>query len=202
MSSYSSFPSSSLSSPISDPSFLRSYPVYPCVLPTSVTYTLYVAVVTNAPILYELEKLPFYESDAISQELVRLLHDSLRLQSYYLSSAPDPDQALLLIAGDLVRCTLNTLHMHGFHMYITHLLAETLLPIFSPIFLSMSPFDQERYWEIVTSEPVELVTEVTLSPIPVPPPSSSVTTSPSSLITSLASRISSHPGSPSIPLAS
>ena len=184
-------------------SFLRSHPVYPCILPTSVTYTLYVTVITNTPILYELEKLPFYESDAISQELVCLLHDSLRLQSYYSSFTPDPDQALLLITGDLVCCTLNTLHLHGFHTYITRLPAGTLLPIFSPIFQSMSPFDQERYREIITSEPVELVTEVTLSPIPVPPPSSMATVStPTSLTRSLASRIASCPNSPSTSLAS
>ena len=203
MSSYSSSLSSSLSSTTSDTSFLRLHPVYPCVLPTSVTYTLYVAVVTNAAVLYELEKLPFYELDAISQELVHLLHDSLRLQSYYTSSTPDPDQALVLLNGDLVRRTLNTLHLHGFHSYITRLPAEMLLPVFSPIFLSMSPFDQERYREIITSEPVEPITETTLSPIPVPPPSSSLSpSSPSSLTTSLASRISSRPGSPSISLAS
>ena len=199
MSSPSSFPMPSPSSSISDLSFLCLHPVYPCVLPTSVTYTLYVAVVTNAPVLYELEKLPFYESDAISQELVRLLHDALRLRAYYSSSTPDPDQALLLITGDLVQRTLNTLHLHGFHMYITRLSAGTLLPIFSPIFLSMSPFDQERYREIISSEPAEPITEVTLSPIPVPPPQSTVSpSSPSSLSTSLASRISSRPGSPSL----
>ena len=88
MSSTTSSPSPSSSSPTSDTSFLHLHPVYPCVLPTPVTYTLYVAVITNAGILYELEKLPFYESDAISQELVCLLHDSLHLQSYYSSSVP------------------------------------------------------------------------------------------------------------------
>ena len=202
-----SFSSSSLlplpSSPTLDISFLNSHPVYPCILPTSITYTLYVTVVTNAPVLYELEKLPFYESDTISQELVRLLHDVLCLQSYYSSSTPDPDQALILVTRDLVRCTLNTLHLHGFHSYITCLPAALLHPVFSPIFLSMPPFDQERYREIVTSEPAEPITEVTMMPIPVPPPLSSVTTSsPSLLTTSLASRISSRPGSPSISLAS
>ena len=203
MSSSFSSPLSSPSSPISDTSFLSSHPVYPCVLPTSVTYTLYVAVITNAPVLYELEKLPFYESDAISQELVRLLHDALRLQSYYPSSTPDPSQVLILVTGDLVRRTLNILHLHGFHTYVTRLPAELLRPIFSPIFLSMSPFDQERYREIVTSEPAESITEVTLTPVPVPPPASSYQpSSPSSLSTSLVSRISSRPGSPSLSLAS
>ena len=203
MSSFSSSPSPSPSSPVSDLSFLRSHPVYPCVLPTSVTYTLYVAIVTNAPVLYEIEKLPFYESDAISQELVRLLHDSLRLQSYYTSSSPDPDQTLLFIIGDSVRHTLNILHLHGFHTYVTRLPAKTLLPIFSPIFQSMAPFDQERYLEIVTSEPAEPITEVTMSPIPVPPPSSlSTVSSPTSLTRSLASRLASRPSSPSASLES
>ena len=102
MSSISSSQSSPLSSASSEFSFLDSSPVYPCILPTPITYTLYVAVITNAPILYEIEKLPFYESDAISQELVRLLHDALRLQSYYPLSTSEPDQALLLVTGELV----------------------------------------------------------------------------------------------------
>ena len=159
MSSFSSFPSSSLPSPTFDTCFLHSHPAYPCVLPTSVTYTLYIAVVINTTVLYELKKLPFYESDAISQELVRLLHDALRLQSYYSSSTPDPDQALLLVTRDLVCRTLNTLHLHGFHTYITRLPAETLFPILLPLYQSMSPLDRERYREIVTSEPAECYAE-------------------------------------------
>ena len=103
MSSTSSSPSSPPSPPSSELSFLHTFPIYPCVLPTPVTYTLYVAVITNTPVLYEIEKPPFYESDTISQELVRLLHDALRLQSYYPQSAPEPDQALLLITGELVQ---------------------------------------------------------------------------------------------------
>ena len=203
MSSSSSFPSSSPSSPTSDTCFLHSYPAYPCILPTSVTYTLYVAVITNTTVLYEIEKLPFYESDAISQELVHLLHDALCLQSYYLSSTPDPDQAVLLVTRDLVHRTLNTLHLHGFHMYITRLLAETIFPVLLPLYQSMSPLDRERYREIVTSEPSNPAIEVTLSPIPVPPPASYTTvSSPTLLTSSLASRLSSRPGSPSISLTS
>ena len=133
--------SPSPSSPTFDTCFLHSYPVYPCILPTSVTHTLYIAVVTNATILYKLEKLPFYESDAISQELVRLLHDALRLQSYYSVSTPDPDQTLLHITRDLVCRTLNTLHLHGFHTYITRLPAETLFPVLLLLYQSMSPLD-------------------------------------------------------------
>ena len=183
--------------------FLHSHPAYPCILPTSVTYTLYIAVVTNAAVLYELEKLPFYESDAISQELVRLLHNALRLQSYYSVSTPDPDQTLLHVTGDLVRRTLNTLHLHGFHTYITRLPAETLFPILLPLYQSMSPLDRERYREIVTSEPTDPVIKVTLSPIPVPPPSSAATiSSPTSLTSSLTSCLSSRPSLPSISLAS
>ena len=201
MSSPSSSQSSSPSSPTSESSFLYSHPVYPCVLPTPITYTLYVVVVTNAAILYEVEKLPFYESDAISQELVRLLHDSLCLQSYYSSSVPNPDQALLHVTRDPVRRALNTLHLHGFHTYITRLSSELLFPVFASIYQSMSPLDRERYHEIVTSEPVEPITEVTLTPIPVPPPSATVS-SPTLLSPSLASHIHSRPSSPSISLAS
>ena len=193
MSSTSSSPSSPLSPPSSELSFLRNFPIYPCVLPTSVTYTLYVTIITNAPILYEIEKPPFYESDAISQELVRLLHDALRLQSYYPQSTPEPNQALLLITRELVQRTLNTLHLHGFHSYITHLAPETLFPVFAPIFWSLSPYERERYQGIVTSEPCEPIMEVSLHPIPVPPPTIS---SPSSIAPSLASRISSRPSSP------
>ena len=182
------------------------FTLIPCVsmcLAYLLTYTLYIAVVTNAAVLYELEKLPFYESDTISQELVHLLHDTLRLQSYYSASTPDPDQTLLHVTGDLVRRTLNTLHLHGFHTYITRLHAETLFPILLPLYQSMSPLNRERYREIVTSEPADPVIKVTLSPIPVPPPSSSATvSSPTSLTSSLAFRLSSHPSSPSISLAS
>ena len=197
MSSISSSQSSPLSSASSEFLFLNSSPVYPCILPTPVTYTLYVAVITNAPILYEIEKLPFYESDAISQELVCLLHDALRLQSYYPLSTSEPDQALLLVTGELVQRTLNTLHLHGFHSYITRLPPKVLLPVFQPIFRSLSPYEQKRYEEIVTSEPCEPVTEVTLQPLPVCTPSSWSSCSMASPITpSLASHISSRPTSP------
>ena len=193
MSSTSSSPSSSPSPPSSELSFLHTFPIYPCVLPTPVTYTLYITIITNAPVLYEIEKLPFYESDAISQELVCLLHDALCLQSYYPQSIPEPDQALLLITGELVQRTLNTLHLHSFHSYITCLTPETLFPVFAPIFRFLSPYKRERYREIVTSEPCEPITEVSLHPIPILPPTIS---SPSSITPSLASRISSRPSSP------
>ena len=197
MSSVSSSQSSPLSSASSEFSFLDSSPVYPCILPTPVTYTLYIAVITNAPILYEIEKLPFYELDAISQELVRLLHDALRLQSYYPLSTSELDQALLLITGELIQRTLNTLHLHGFHSYITRLPPKVLLPVFKPIFLSLSPYERERYQEIITSEPCEPVTEVTLQPLPVRAPSLWSSRSTDSPITpSLASCISSRPASP------
>ena len=198
MLSISSSPSSPSFSPSFEFSFLESTPVYPCVLPTPVTYTLYVAVITNAPVLYEVEKLPLYELDVISQELVHLLHDALHLQSYYPLSTPNPDQALLLITGELVQRTLNTLHLHGFHSYISCLLPKILSLVFGPIFRSLSPYERERYREIVTSEPCEPVTEVTLQPLPVRTPSSwSSDTTASSIITpSLILRISSRPASP------
>ena len=203
MSSISSSPSSPLSSASFEFSFLNSSPVYPCILPTPVTYTLYVTVITNAAVLYEIEKLPFYESDAISLELVRLLHDAQRLQSYYPLSTPEPDQALLLITGELVQRTLNTLHLHGFHSYITRLPPKVLLPVFKPIFLSLSPYERERYQEIITSKPCEPVTEVTLQPLPVCAPSTWSSCSTASPITpSLASHISSRPASPSETLVS
>ena len=197
MSSVSSSLSSPLSSASSEFSFLNSSPVYPCILPTPITYTLYVAIITNAPVLYEIEKLPFYELDAISQELVHLLHDALWLQSYYPLSTSEPDQALLLITGELVQHTLNTLHLHGFHSYITCLPPKVLLPVFKPIFLSLSPYKRERYQEIISSEPCEPVTEATLQPLPVRAPSSWSSCSTTSPITpSLASHISSRPASP------
>ena len=197
MSSLSSSPSSLSSSLSSELSFLESTPVYPCVLPTPVTYTLYVTIITNAPVLYEIEKLPLYELDIISQELVRLLHDALRLQSYYPLSTPEPNQALLLVTGELVQHTLNTLHLHDFHSYISRLPPQILSPVFKPIFLSLSPYERERYREIVTSEPCEPVTEATLQPLPVRAPSSWKSSSSGSPITpSLASRISSRPASP------
>ena len=197
MSSISSSLSSLSFSPSYEFSFLESTPVYPCVLPTPVTYTLYIAIITNAPVLYEIEKLPLYELDVISQELVRLLHDALHLQSYYPLSTPEPDQALLLITGELVQRTLNTLHLHSFHSYISWLPPKILSPVFGPIFRSLFPYERERYREIVTLEPCEPVTEVTLQPLPVRTPSSWSSDSTASSITpSLASHISSRPASP------
>ena len=194
MSSISSSPSSLSSSPSSKTLFLEPFPIYPCVLPTPITYTLYVAIITNAPVLYEIEKLPFYESDTISQELVCLLHDTLHLQSYYPLSISEPDQSLLLVTGEIIQHTLNTLHLHGFHSYITHLPPKLVFPVFSPIFQSLSPYERERYWEIITSEPCEPVAKVSLHPIPVPAPSAwPLHSTPSPAPPSLASRISSRP---------
>ena len=72
-----SFSPSSASSPLyTDLACLCSTPVYPCLLPASITLTLYIAAITNAPTLYAIEKLPLYKSDIISQELIRLLLDT------------------------------------------------------------------------------------------------------------------------------
>lgn len=56
--SSSSSPSSNPSTLMPNLSFLWHNTVYPCLLPTLVTYTHYIAALTNAPTLYEIEKLP------------------------------------------------------------------------------------------------------------------------------------------------
>ena len=192
--SSSSLPCSPSSTKIS---FLYSTPVYSCILPTPVTFTIYIMAITNIAILYEIKRLPLYESNTISQELICLLHDTFHFQSYYSQTILMTDQALLLIGGELTQWTFNILHLHGFHTYFTCLWPEVLFPVFSPIFQSMSPHDQERYQEIVTSTSTEPVIEAILTPIPIPPPyAPSSISSPSSLTPSLTSWIFSRPTSP------
>ena len=118
-------------------------PVYLCLLPASITLTLYVAAITNAPTLYAIERLPLYELDTVSQELIRLLLDTFCFQLHYIHTVLAPDQALLLLNGDLSQCTLNTLHLNGFHTYLECLEPELLLPVFLPIYQSLSSVDQE-----------------------------------------------------------
>ena len=184
-----SFSSSLSPSPSStDLSFLCSTPVYPCLLSTSVTLMLYVAAITNAPTLYAIEKLPFYESDTISQELVCLLLNTFRFHLHYICTISVPDQALLLFNGDLSQHTLNALHLHGLHTYLEHLEHKLLLLVFLPIYQSMSLANQEQYQTISTSIPDKPQIEVMLTSLPVPPPCS-----PSSSSISLTSCISSWP---------
>ena len=180
-----------LSPSSTDLSFLCSIPVYPCLLPASIILTLYIVAITDAPTLYAIERLPFYESDAISHELVCLLLDTFCFHLHYIHTVPAPDQALLL-NGDLSQPTLNALHLHGFHSYLEHLEPKLLLPVFLPIYQSLLLTDQEQYQTISNSVPDELQIEVTLTPLPVPPPQS-----PSSTSISLTSRISFQPVSPS-----
>ena len=124
-------------------------------------------------------------------------HSRFTCKALYPQSTPEPNQALLLITGELVQRTLNTLHLHGFHTYLTRLQPEILRPVFTPIFKSLSPYERERYREIVTSEPIEPVIEVSLNPIPIPPPTiPSSISSPSSITPSLALCLSSRPASP------
>ena len=161
-------------------------------VPASVTLTLYVTAITDAPTLYAIERLPLYESDTVSQELVHLLLDTFRFQLHYIHTVLVPDQALLLLNGDLSQRTLNVLHLHGFHTYLECLEPELFLPVFLPIYQLLSSVDQEQYQTITTSVPHELQIEVTITPLPVPPPRS-----PSSSSISLAFHISSRPISPS-----
>ena len=188
-----SFSPSLASSPLStELSFLHSTPVYLCLLSTSIILTLYVTAITDTPTLYTIECLPLYESNIISQELVCLLLDTFHFQMHYIRTIPIPDQALLLLNGELSQCTLNTLHLHGFHMYLECLEPTVLLPAFLPIYQSLSSVDWEHYETIAISAPNEPQIEVTLTPLPVPP-----SHSPSDSSISLASCISSQPISPS-----
>ena len=162
--------------------------LYPCLLPASIMLTLYVTAITNAPTLYTIEGLPFYESGAISQELVSLLLDTFCFQLHYIHTTFVSNQALLLLNRDLSKCTLNALHLHSFYTYLEHLKSKLLLPVFLPIYQSLLPIDQEQYQTISTSIPGEPQIEVMLTPLPVPPPCS-----PSTLSTPLISHISSQP---------
>ena len=144
--------------------------MYSCLLPASVTLTLYIAAITNTPTLYTIERLPLYESNIISQELICLLLDTFCFRMHYVHTIPVPDQALLLLNGELSQCTLNTLHLHSFYTYLECLEPELLLPAFLPIYQSLSSVDQEWYQTIATSVPNEPQIKVMLTPLPVPPP--------------------------------
>ena len=105
---------------------------------------------------------------------------------HYVRTVPIPDQALLLLNGELSQCTLNTLHLHGFHTYLECLEPTILLPTFLPIYQSLSLADREHYETIATSIPNEPQIKLTLTPLLVPPPRS-----PSNSPASLTLRISS-----------
>ena len=184
----SSIPSSSFA----DLFFLHSTPLYPCLLPTFVTHTLYVTVVTDPPTLYTIENLPFYKLDLSSQELVCLLLDTFHFHLQYIRTSPNPEPSLLHINAALFQWILNALHLHGFHFYLKWLNPENVEQIFLSFYESMSSTDQEQYWEIATSSSREGLPE----PIPIPPPIDLLSiSSPSFLTYSLVSHLSFHPAS-------
>lgn len=115
------------------------YPLYPCLLPTSVTHTLYVAVVTDAPHLLCHWKC---SSLWIGLDLSRTcILDTFYFCLQYIRTSPNPNPSLSHINVALSQWTFNTLYLHGFHCYLKCLNLENVEWIFLPIYQWMSSAD-------------------------------------------------------------
>ena len=82
----SSLSSSSLSSPNNSP--IHTRPVQPTCLPIFYTRILYAAILTNPILMRKAEEMSLFIEDTISQELIRLFHDTTMAQNFHFLSAP------------------------------------------------------------------------------------------------------------------
>ena len=138
--------------------------------------------------MHKIEEMPLFIEDTISQELVRLFHDTTMAQNYHFLSTPSDLPAeygvpLRLTLARIPECTLSLLHLHGFHTFITCISPTLISPTFHHIFFTMSIGERDHYItqaELLHPRPDS-------PPLIIPPPSSSVNTS----ITELHAQISS-----------
>ena len=145
---------------------------------------------TNPVLMREIEEMPPFIEDTISQELVRLFHDTTMAQNYHFLSAPldlpaEYGVPLRLTLARIPECTLSLLHLHGFHTFVTRIFPTLIYPTFRCVFFTMSMGERDHYItqaELLHPHPDS-------PPLMIPPPSSSVNTS----ITELHARISSPP---------
>ena len=117
----SSLSSSSLSLPNNSP--IHTRPVQPTCLPIFYTHILYAAILTNPILMCEIEEMPLFIEDTISQELVHLFHDTTMAQNYHFLSTPSDLPAeygvpLRLTLARIPERTLSLLHLYGFHTFI------------------------------------------------------------------------------------
>ena len=80
----------------------------------------------NSVLMREIEEMPLFIEDTISQELIHLFHDTTMAQNYHFLSAPSNLPAeygipLRLTLAHIPECTLSLLHLHGFHTFVTHI---------------------------------------------------------------------------------
>ena len=138
----------------------------------------------------EIEEMPLFIEDTISQKLIHLFHDTTMAQNYHFLSTPldlpaEYGVPLRLTLAHIPEHTLSLLHLHGFHTFITCISPTLIYPTFCHIFFTMSMGERDRY---ITQAEL-LHPRQDSSPLMIPPPSSSVNTS----ITELHAWISSPP---------
>ena len=159
----SSLSSSSLSSPNNSPICTR--PVQPTCLPIFYARILYTAILTNPVLMHKIEEMPLFIGDTISQELVRLFHDTTMVQNYHFLSAPldlpaEYGVPLRLTLAHIPECTLSLLHLHGFHTFITRISPLSFTPPFIVSF-SLCPWEKET----ITSPKLNYFTLVQTLPL-------------------------------------
>ena len=150
----------------------------PTCLPIFYACILYAAILTNPILMHEIEDMPLFIEDTISQELVHLFHDTTMAQNYHFLSTPlnlsaEYGVPLRLTLAHIPEYTLSLLHLHGFHTFITRISPTLIYPIFHRIFFTMSMGERDRYItqaELLHPRPDS-------PPLMIPPPSFSVDTS-------------------------
>ena len=138
----------------------------------------------------EIEEMPLFIEDTISQKLICLFHDTTMAQNYHFLSAPSDLPAeygvpLRLMLACIPERTLSLLYLHGFHTFVTHISPTPIYPTFCCVFFTMSMEERDHY---ITQAKL-LHPHPDSPPLMIPPPSSSVNTS----ITELCAQISSPP---------
>ena len=100
--------------------------------------------------MHEIEEMPLFIEDTISQELIRLFHDTTMAQNYHFLSALSDLPAeygtpLRLTLACIPEHTLSLLHLHGFHTFITCISPTLIYPTFHHIFFTMSMGERDHY---------------------------------------------------------
>ena len=100
--------------------------------------------------MHEIEEMPLFIEDTISQELVHLFHDTTMAQNYHFLSTPSDLPAeygilLRLTLACIPECTLSLLHLHGFHTFVTCISPTLIYPTFRCIFFTMSMGERDHY---------------------------------------------------------
>ena len=176
----SSRSSSSLSSTFST-SPLHLCHVVPTLLPNYTIHLLYTGILANPTILHVIDGLPLYDEDMICQELICLFHLVFSMQWYHALAVPSNlpaafDIPLRTSLNAIPEHILNLLHLYGFHTFVKQIPSDTIYPMFQRVFFSMTMEECDHYLE-----QTELPASQSPPPIPMPPPSETLS-SPSTLL--------------------